>query len=69
MTHSGGKPHTNIGDRGQRYEVRYLDEDDVEHVFGWTEDPTGGALVKSIELHPSMHSPRVIDRHKAASNE
>lgn len=22
MTHSGGKPHTNIGDHGQRYEVR-----------------------------------------------
>jgi hypothetical protein len=22
MTHSGGKPHTNVGDRGQRYEIR-----------------------------------------------
>lgn len=22
MTHSGGKPHTNVGDRGQRYELR-----------------------------------------------
>lgn len=62
MTHSGGKPHTNVGDRGQRYEVRYFNEDGAEKIFGWTDDPTGGAMVESIKLHPSMSRPRVVDR-------
>lgn len=62
MTHSGGRPHTNVGDLGQRYEVRYTDDDGVEKVFGWTNEADGGALVSSIELNPSMHSPRVVDR-------
>lgn len=62
MTHSGGKPHTNVGDRGQRYEVRYFDEDGASKVFGWTDDYTGGAMVESIKLHPSMSRPHVVDR-------
>jgi hypothetical protein len=62
MTHSGGKPHDNIGDRGQRYEVRCLDEDGAEKVIGWTDDPTGGGLVRGVDAHPAWRSPRVIDR-------
>ena len=52
----------NVGDKGQRYEVRYTDSKGIEKVFGWTKDPKGGAFVKSINLNPSMSNPRVIDR-------
>lgn len=52
----------NVGDKGQRYEVRYKDRDGVEHVFGWTDAADGGVLVKSINLNPSMAFPRVVDR-------
>ncbi len=55
----------NVGDKGQRYEVRYKDSDGKEHVFGWTDKKDGGVLVKSIKLNPSMSKPRVIDRQKA----
>ena len=57
-------PPGRIGDKGQRYEVRYLDHEDNEQVAGWHDDPTGGNLIKMIELHPSWHSPRVIDRRR-----
>lgn len=66
MTHGGGKPHANVGDCGQRYEVRYIDDDGDEKVFGWTNEADGGALVKSITAHPVWHSPRVVDRHAGA---
>lgn len=37
MTHSGGKPHTNVGDRGQRYEIRATGyPKDEKSVIGWT---------------------------------
>lgn len=62
MTHSGGKPHA-VGDRGQRYEVRYVDGNGAEKVFGWSEQYPEG-FVRSINLHPTMHSPRVIDRQR-----
>lgn len=53
------------GDRGQRYEVRYtLRETGEEKVFGWTNNASGGFLVKSIEANPSMKNPQVIDRTK-----
>lgn len=62
MTHSGGKPH-HVGDRRQRYEVRYVDADDgIEKVFGWTDETDGGAMVECINLHPVWNSPRVVDR-------
>jgi len=38
MTHSGGLPHTNVGDRGQRYEIRttgYPAAHQEEKVVGW----------------------------------
>ena len=69
MTHSGGKPHTDIGDRGQRYEVRYSSLDDNGQakpevkVFGWAITLGGAAtMVSAINLHPSMTNPRVWDR-------
>lgn len=56
---------TRVGDKGQRYEVRAMVEingQDEEHVVGYTDDETGGGLVRMLKLHPSWHSPRVIDR-------
>jgi hypothetical protein len=49
-----------VGDQGQRYEVRYTDCDGSEHIMGWCEDPS--AFVRAIESHPSWHTPRVRDR-------
>lgn len=62
MTHSGGQAH-HVGDKGQRYEVRFKDMDATEHVFGWSDDTDGVELMRaSIFAHPTWHSPRVIDR-------
>ena len=52
-----------VGDKGQRYEVRYKDSEGAEKVMGFADDPE--LLVEAIELHPSMHSPKVIDRQAA----
>jgi len=49
------------GDRGQRYELRYLDADGSEHVMGWSE-AYPHKYVDAIKKHPSWHSARVIDR-------
>jgi len=64
MTHSGGKPHTNVGDRGQRYEVSYWDiSDRVRKVFGWATTLEGAAqFCGAIDLHPNMDKPQVFDR-------
>lgn len=63
MTHSGGKPHTNVGDRGQPYEVTFDDGDGNRKVFGWAETTNAVAqLMRSIELHPAWHSPQWRDR-------
>ena len=63
MTHSGGKPHA-VGDRGQRYEVSYVDLNDAERkVFGWCETMEGAkAYCDSIDLHPSMSMAEIEDR-------
>lgn len=61
MTHSGGKPHTNVGDRGQRYEIRYDDSDGKEHVFGWQNSPKGG-LLDACRPEWHRHNGRIIDR-------
>ncbi len=53
-------PPDKIGDHGQRYEIRCVDGDGKEIAFGWANDPE--AFRKSIELHPSYHSRRVVDR-------
>lgn len=50
-----------VGDRGQRYEVRYLDEDNQERVMGWSESYPQNYL-DAINAHPSWHAPYVIDR-------
>lgn len=43
MTHSGGKPHTNVGDRDQRYEIRATGyPKDAESVIGWAFTVEGG---------------------------
>ena len=51
-----------IGDRGQRYEVRYRDIHGNSQVAGWTEAENGHPFIKMIELHPTRHSPTIIDR-------
>lgn len=63
MTHSWGKPHE-VGDRGQRYEVTYVDEhDNKRKVFGWSNTMTfAQAMVSSILAHPTWESPEVKDR-------
>lgn len=63
MTHSGGKPH-NVGDKGQRFEVRYIDDGGAEKVFGWSNDLSGAAkMVGSIALAPAMQKPMIVDRN------
>ena len=38
MTHSGGKSHTNVGDRGQRYEITCFDSSiNKRIVLGWSD--------------------------------
>ena len=54
-----------VADKGQRYEVRYIDGEGIERVMGWADEPKN--LVDAIKLHPSFHSPRVIDRQPKSS--
>ena len=64
MTHSGGKPHTNIGDKGQRYEVRahgYPKEG--RNTIGWSNSVDGAErLASGILLAPGCSSAEVFDR-------
>ena len=54
-----------VGDKGQRYEVRYKDNEGTERILGWAEiSDEVDNLKKCIELHPSFYSPRVIDRRR-----
>lgn len=64
MTHSGGKPHTNVGDRGQRYEVTYFDpRESCRKVMGWaTTSEAAQLMADSIDLHPSWQDPQIRDR-------
>lgn len=57
-------PLTHIGDRGQRYEVKAIIDGKLTSV-GWTQKADGGGLVEIVNLHPSWHSPIVIDREAA----
>ena len=62
MTHSGGKPHA-VGDRGQRYEVLYVDVDCRMQTFGWCDSMrVATSFCKAIRLHPSMSGGRARDR-------
>lgn len=52
-----------VGDRGQRYEVRYAQaETGAVKVMGWTNDPTGGALLRSANKWPEARRAWVVDR-------
>ena len=64
MTHSGGKPHTNIGDKGQRYEVTYFDPySQTRKTFGWSDSTFGcQQMLLSIDLHPTMTDGKMKDR-------
>ena len=66
MTHSGGKPHTNVGDRGQRYEVTFEDPVlNLRRVLGWSDTVAGAEqMVRGIKAHPSWCNPEVVDRHE-----
>jgi hypothetical protein len=57
--------HNKVGYRGQRYEVRYTDEQGAEHVFGWQNQPKDG-LAKAARLHPGWSKVRVVDLEKEA---
>lgn len=64
MTHSGGKPHTNVGDRGQRFEVRATGyPKEGESVIGWSDTLDGAdSMADSIRLAPSCTSTTIYDR-------
>ena len=49
------------GYHGQQYEVRALDENRIEFVVGWTDDPNGAPLVGMVQKHPSWSSARVLE--------
>jgi hypothetical protein len=53
-----------IGDKGQRYEITYVDVDTGQRrVFGWASTIEGARQYEtSISLHPSMASPLIRDR-------
>jgi hypothetical protein len=63
MTHSGGKPHE-VGDRGQRYELRYTDAySGEEKVFGWSSTlATAEKMLCGIKIWPSANGGRIVDR-------
>ena len=64
MTHSGGKPHTNVGDRGQRYEVRAVGYPKTgQNVIGWSPEIDGARrMAAAIKLAPSCADTSILDR-------
>ena len=66
MTYDGGKPHPNVGDRGQRYEVSFFNPDTGGRmVLGWTDTLSGvNKMFEAIRVHPSWEQPAVRDRHQ-----
>jgi hypothetical protein len=64
MTHSGGKPHTNVGDRGQRYEVRAAGYPcDGVNVIGWATTLNGArGMAMAIRRAPGCTCTKIIDR-------
>jgi hypothetical protein len=72
MTHSGGKPHTNVGDCGQRYEVRStgypksLQSADGYAVIGWASTLEGAdEMAAAIRLAPGCTSTTIFDRQES----
>ena len=65
MTHSGGKPH-NVGDRGQRYEIRMTGyPKDGENRLGWSDDLAGAeGMMEAILSVPGCTSATIFDRQE-----
>lgn len=52
-----------VGDEGQRYEVCCKDSGGKEIKVGWSDDLEGAEVMREcVRLHPSFHSPKIIDR-------
>ena len=66
VTHSGGKPHTTVGDRGQRYEIRMTGyPKDGENVLGWSNTLDGAEEMKNAILQaPGCTSATIFDRQE-----
>lgn len=64
MTHSGGKPHTNIGDRGQRYEIRATGYPKKEKtVVGWAANLNAAEeMLAAFCRAPGCASVEIFDR-------
>lgn len=54
-----------VGDKGQRYELRFIDGNGKECIAGWTDGADGKPFIEAINLHPAWHSPKIIDRQKS----
>ena len=69
MTHSGGKPHTNIGDRGQRYEVRSTGYPKAEKsMVGWAATLEGAEeMMKAFRKAPGCARVEIFDRQEDRS--
>lgn len=67
MTHSGGRPHTDVGDRGQRYEVlaHGYPKPELDNVIGWSSTLEGAEQMMSAILHaPGCTSAKIYDRQE-----
>jgi len=67
VTHSGGQSHTNVGDRGQRYEVRATGypKKDAEAVVGWASTlESANEMAAAFRFHPDCTSTTVFDRQE-----
>ncbi len=60
---------TDSTDRGQRFEVRALDDAGAWFVVGWTDCVLGGSLAALVDVHPLWHSALVVDRRRAQRRE
>lgn len=69
MTHSGGMPHTNVGDRGQRYEIRANGyPKDGPNVIGWANDLNGAdEVLSALCQEPGCTSVTIFDRQEDRS--
>ena len=52
------------GDKGQRFEIRFIAKENIEQVFGWceTKERAERMMKYIIELYPGGYSPKLIDR-------
>jgi hypothetical protein len=67
VTHSGGKPHTNVGERGQRYEVlaHGYPKNELDNVIGWSDTLEGAEkLLAAILKAPRCTSAKIFDRQE-----